>query len=159
MIRSKLRTLLLGGGSAAVMLATALVPATASASPAPEARDAAGAAAGFWSCTVPSGYTYSATQNTLNCGGSGFRTYYFVQPPADNLWACTVSDGFTYSSTQNTLDCSTGGGFRTKYLLRTPKTGLWACTVPSGFTYTSTQSTLDCSTSGGFRTKYLLRAF
>ncbi|MEN3585569.1 MULTISPECIES: hypothetical protein [unclassified Streptomyces] len=125
MSRKAIRSLLLGAGTAAAVLTGALAPA-ANAAPAPDPavpdRVAAvstedASAAGFWSCTVPSGYTYTNTQQTLSCSSSGFRTMYYVEEPRTGLWACTVPSGFTYTNTQQTLRCSSSG-FRTLYYLR-----------------------------------------
>ncbi|WP_338674716.1 hypothetical protein V1460_18270 [Streptomyces sp. SCSIO 30461] len=101
------------------MLGAALAPTTASA-----AADTASAspraeapAAGFWSCTVPPGHTFTGTQSSLACSPSGVRTMYYVQLPADGMWACTTMPGFTFTGAQNTLACSPSG-VRTMYYLR-----------------------------------------
>ncbi|GAB2885096.1 hypothetical protein [Streptomyces mayteni] len=114
MPRSKLRSLLLGTGTAIVMTGTALAPATAAGtSPSGDVF----AAAGYWSCTIPAGYTYTQVQSTLSCSSTGFSPQYYVVLPSDGLWACTIPAGYTFTATQSTMSYSTTG-FATSYRLK-----------------------------------------
>ncbi|MEV5597184.1 hypothetical protein [Streptomyces sp. NPDC052496] len=110
MVRPKLRPLLLGLGTAAVMLGTTPAAATAAEAPAPKgASDAA-----YYSCTVPRGYTYNHVSRTTTCSTG---VLYHVVKPKTGLWACTVPAGFTWTQTSTTIVCTTSG-FGTLYLLR-----------------------------------------
>ncbi|UQA90568.1 hypothetical protein [Streptomyces halobius] len=158
MVQPRVRNLLISVGAAALMTVTG--PAFAHPVPAAETSEATAsdvAAAGFWSCSLLPGYTFTNTRRTTRCSTSGLRTQYYVQRPSDRLWACTVPSGFVYDSVQSTTRCSISG-LRTQYRVRKPRTGLWACTVPPGYTYTATQRTTRCSVTG-LRTKYRLRAY
>jgi len=42
-------------------------------------------AANFWSCTLPTGYTYTSIRQTNTCDGFDLSTEYFIILPADNI--------------------------------------------------------------------------
>ncbi|MDT0344466.1 hypothetical protein [Streptomyces litchfieldiae] len=112
MLRSKLRSALLGAGTAAAVVGTALAPATATAAPAPQ-----DVSPSYLSCTVPRGYTYTSVSLTTTCSTSGLSPLYNVVTPRTGLWACTVPAGFTYTSVSSTIVCTTSG-MGNIYLLR-----------------------------------------
>ncbi|MFH8990161.1 hypothetical protein [Streptomyces sp. NPDC017940] len=107
MFRSRLRPLLLGLVTAAAVLGTTQASATVTGTPASTAGG--NKAPNYWSCTVPSGYTYVSVTVTNSCSTIGTRPYYDVVKPRTGLWACTVPQGFTYTEARSTLSCSTIG--------------------------------------------------
>lgn len=89
-------TLLATTATAALVLATALTAATAPAAEAGTIAQApkagttgATAATSGWTCSVPSGYTYTSSRSSYACsGGSSYRTTeFYAEPPANGLWA------------------------------------------------------------------------
>ncbi|HEY0639316.1 MAG TPA: S8 family peptidase [Pseudonocardiaceae bacterium] len=114
---------------------------------------------GTWACSVPAGYTYERTQNSLNsqCNPSGWATQYLLRSPADGIWVCTVPTGWTYERTSSNLNVCYHSGFATSYLIRAPRDGIWTCSVPSGYTWERVSNNLNVCYHSGFATSYLIR--
>ncbi|MFE5325550.1 hypothetical protein ACFRCG_03940 [Embleya sp. NPDC056575] len=113
MSRSKLRSVLLGLGTAAAMLATTQATAVATETSAPTTVSPATS----YSCTVPPGYTYTAATLVTFCGGTALSPYYTIELPSTGLWACLVPPGFTYTQTTKVTWCDPHGRMTNQYRL------------------------------------------
>ncbi|WP_018255828.1 hypothetical protein [Salinispora mooreana] len=143
--------------AAVLMVAGLAVAPAAAAYGADQSTEPVTQASGFWACSVPSGYTYTAVRRELSvCNPGGFANSYYVVAPSDRIWACTVPSGYTYSSVRRELSVCNPGGFANTYYLRVPQAGLWACTVPPGFSYSSVRRELNVCNPSGFANTYYL---
>jgi hypothetical protein len=114
-----------------------------------DARPAGTADVG-WSCTVPSGYTFTQAKSFYGaCGISGYWvTMFYVVAPADQIYACTIPTGFVYDGFRaNDPNCSTLGP-AALYHLRVPSNNLLACMVPPNWTFIGTRLNQPCSPFG-----------
>jgi len=141
----------------ATLVVVGLAAAPAAAHGADQSTEPATQVNAFWSCSVPSGYTYTAVRRQLNvCNPGGFANSYYVVAPSNGIWACTVPSGYTYTAARRQLNVCNPSGFANSYYLRVPQAGIWACTVPPGFSYSAVRRQLNVCNPSGFANSYLL---